>query len=338
MPLLTPTQIAEAKHTPIEAVIGLDYTLKEVGNRFQSEEHPALQASKRLNTWCWFSHQPEVLDGRRAGKDVLGGDTITWRMYEHHESFPEAVRALTGEIPMLPAIKREAVKPAPKTYKTWGEDGEKLVDFANTELWTSTEGLKCWAEHNMFADDIHSCELGWLPEFEYWDDEQRHTCPAGVIPYRDFDGNLVGIQVRLFTQETSQRYRPLRSGYRLVPYAPMNLGEDAVIVEGFKKSRILSRNGIPAIGLPSVTAFSACGLETLIREKRIKRLYLALDPGLHKQGGRPLHHREIGWVKTLASEIELRLVQLPLKPDDYLAECGAPSLQAVLRSTPIFRP
>ncbi len=146
-----------------------------------------------------------------------------------------------------------------------------------------------------------------------------NACPTSpysdsiTIPYYWGD-SLINLRHRLSSPNGQGKYRPEAAG---LPTAIFNAniikGEDwLVLVEGEFKAMVLQQNGLPAIAIPGATIFKEKWLKLFSAQQMI---YVTLDPGVEATA--------IKIAKMFnAAGLQVRLVTIPTKPDDFFTLHG----------------
>lgn len=196
--------------------------------------------------------------------------------------------------------------------ETWQEG------FKTGYLWgwhdAMTEQHRAWWHAQGIADDvIDGYVLGYCPNKTIKTDEGTYTLGAYTIPILDPETKtLVNIQYRLENPPTGiGKYRqetgiPARNFY--AGYAP---GQDCFIVEGAKKALVLFQmldRTITVIGIPGITPRS----ELIDEISKFRRKWFLPDPDVQDKAIRRFSERLTN----------LRLVRLPVKPDDAIVRYG----------------
>lgn len=193
-------------------------------------------------------------------------------------------------------------------YERLRADGEQLVKIYHSQV-SETD---YWYSQGLYPDTIDRYQLGY-----------SHLCPtypkspSYVIPTYAA-GRLVAIRHRLAYPNGSGKYRPEFAGLpafifnvdslRPEAWVDSRLPDgEALLVEGEVKAMYLDQLGYPVAGLPGVTVWNDKWLKFF---KYIRKLYIAFDPGAEG----PAVHRA-AWFE--AQGIEVRVVSLPHKPDDF---------------------
>lgn len=160
-------------------------------------------------------------------------------------------------------------------------------------------------------------------------DNEYITANAYTIPILDpHTGKLVNIQYRLENPPAGVgKYRQENDLQARNFYASGKLGEDVIIVEGAKKALVLYYKlgqVLNVVGLPGITPRA----ELIDELADFKRKYFIPDPGVcEKQIGR--------FAERLTN---LRLVTLPVKPDDAFVNYGMErdDLRAMFRTARVL--
>ena len=165
--------------------------------------------------------------------------------------------------------------------------------------------------HNQGISDaaIDRYLLGFCPRCP----TDRQGRPSYTIPIIN-RGRLENIKHRL-VDASSDKYRPHTTGLGLSLFNADTLDGKpprVIVVEGEKKTIVLDQNGFPAVGIAGKRSSRR---EWLPLFERIRRVYIALDPGAAESA-----HR----LARLFSD-RARVVHLPCKIDDMIVQYGATS-------------
>ena len=171
------------------------------------------------------------------------------------------------------------------------------------------EALEYWFGEGVIEQSIEKYLLGWCARCPT-DRQHRASYTIPIVNH----GRLENIRHRLAGTD-SDKYRPHMAGLGLQLFNADFLDDELreiIIVEGEKKSIILSQSGFPNVGITGKRAFRR---EWLQRFDNLATVYVALDPdasaSAHKLaalfGGRG------------------RVVEMPCKVDDAIVKYGASS-------------
>lgn len=166
-----------------------------------------------------------------------------------------------------------------------------------------------WYNQGLNDATIDRYKLGYCPACPTFKDSPSHTIP---ITYKN---KLYNIRHRLIYPNGSGKYRPEMAG---LPSALFNAdlliepGWFTVVAEGEVKSMVLNQAGFPTVGVPGASSFQEkwaalfekCGV-----------IFIAFDPGAEMGACRAgeMLQGVVG---------EVRICQLPVKPDDLLVKYG----------------
>jgi len=171
-----------------------------------------------------------------------------------------------------------------------------------------------WHEQGIHDPQIDEYKLGIC-----------YNCPTAprhvsyTIPVYDSTWTkLLNIRHRLADATTGDRYRPHMAGLpgKLLFNARWTQQhEEIVLVEGAKKSIVVSAQAMPAVGI-----FGAAGFDMrwLPHFSNVKRLYVALDPDV------PDKAMALGRDIASNSKMDVRVATFPTKPDDFFLVGGTP--------------
>lgn len=176
-----------------------------------------------------------------------------------------------------------------------------LLDDADREYWHA-QGIYDAAIDSYLLGVCYSCPC---------DTEHR---PSYTIPVINHD-KLVNIRHRLVDAANGDKYRPHMSGLGSTLFNADNLytGEpEVMIVEGEKKSIVLSQYGFSTVGIMGKASFPPAWAQ---RFKAFQTVYVALDPDA------------IDKAHDLAQLFQhrARVISLPVKADDFFVDGGKPA-------------
>ena len=167
-------------------------------------------------------------------------------------------------------------------------------------------------------ETIEQFKVGYCQECPTFTESDSIT-----IPYY-WQGKLINIRHRLNGETNSGKYRPEMAG---LPSAIFNAdrllcdGDDAedwvILVEGEFKTMVLEQYLFPTIGIPGATNFKEAWLKLFAK---IKRVFVMLDPGVEEAAKRIA-------VMLGRVGVDVRIVTLPCKPDDFLVMHGGSQMQ-----------
>lgn len=179
-----------------------------------------------------------------------------------------------------------------------------------------TDAIRYWHSQGITDESIEKYLLGFC-----------HSCPTArghasyTIPYFASDGKtLRTIQHRLKGVTGGDRYRPEMAGLGKALYRAEIVGDSSelVLMEGSKKVIVASQETFPAIGVQGAHGFD---LRWLSHFSNTRKLYIAFDPdamGLAYKLGQDI---------AKASSIDVRIVSLCAKPDDFFVLFGGSANQ-----------
>lgn len=174
------------------------------------------------------------------------------------------------------------------------------------------EDRQWWYQQGIYNDAIEEYGLGVCLTCP----TDKDHGPSYTIPVMDSKwGQLLNIQHRLIHGTNGNRYRPHRInlGVQLFNSRWVLDKKEIVLVEGAKKSIVVSQHGIPTCGFPGINTFQ---MQWLRHFRGVKRIYLAPDPDATDAMW------ELG--KKIAPQVDAIVAQLTLwkKPDDWFLEGG----------------
>lgn len=169
-----------------------------------------------------------------------------------------------------------------------------------------------WYTQGLTNATIDQFKLGYCPACPTYPQSPSHTIPIY------YHGRLINIRHRLANPPApNDKYRPETAG---LPAAIFNAdlldnpGWMTIVVEGEVKAMVINQTGLlPAIGIPGAATFKEKWVNLF---QKCQRVYIALDPGAEEQAQR------IGLMLNGAG-IDIRLCQMPAKPDDMMVLYGA---------------
>lgn len=176
----------------------------------------------------------------------------------------------------------------------------------NDRAWWHSQGIDDTSIQSYQLGVCYACPTDW---------EHR---PSYTIPiYNSTGEKLLNIRHRLTGQVDGDRYRPHMKGLpgKLLFNAHFSItGNEALLVEGEKKSIVLEQNGYPAMGVLGINGFNLDWLKHFVA----RTLTLCPDPDAvqawHKLG------------QQIAAEgLAVNLCILPMKPDDLFIAGGTPA-------------
>ena len=181
------------------------------------------------------------------------------------------------------------------------------------------EDIQWWFQQGIYKDAIKEYQLGICLGGCPTDKEHRasYTIPVLDSKWRQ----LLNIQHRLIGATNGDKYRPHRSGLgrqlfnsRHVFAKQPSLGIG--LVEGAKKSIVLTQHGFLAMGMPGISTFD---MRWLKHFRGVKRLWLAPDPDAYDQ------MKALGKQIQQAVDAKVTILTLFDKPDDFFVKGGTES-------------
>lgn len=279
----------------IEDIIGMTYELVRVGqNDWRAKDHPSLSVNPVKQVYCWHSHG-----------DDDSGTVVEWVMNRLKCTFREALEQLDDMISDGAAIQvktqpehRPAAAAEPVSHPV--TDAE-VTYYANM-LMESQSAIKWLSGRHISMNSARAYRLGYLEDY-------YGKGPATTIPVYD-NGALKTIRLRMWDNNATPRYRPIRSGLGAWMMNDRLIQADTkyvVIVEGEIKSIILNQFDIPAVGLMGNSLKS----EWMERFPKQKRIYVWLDPDINPH--------DKSWVNELAAlHGDVHVIRSVAKPDDAM--------------------
>lgn len=236
------------------------------------------------NWWCNHCHKKGFVTDAPNSLQFSPEQIEAWQRAEERRKQKEKEAKLS-------ALERLALGGADKRYH------HQMVDrtyFYNQGLLDAT---------------INFYHLGYCPACPTSPDSPSYTIP---IYYQE---KLYNIRHRLVTPNGKGKYRPEMAGLPAALFnADLLIRPEwmTVLVEGEVKSMVLCQAGFSTIGVPGASSFkekwaalfARCGI-----------VFVAFDPGAEAGAGRTAEMLQ-GVVE------EVRICQLPAKPDDMLVKYG----------------
>ena len=183
---------------------------------------------------------------------------------------------------------------------------DHLRYFHNMEVQTSA--IEYWDSQGMTLQTIDDYLLGYCPRCPT-DSNGRASYTIPVMAF----GKLWNIRHRLIGGDQHDKYRPHIAGLPAMLFNADNLasdGDSLLVVEGEKKSIIVSQTGFPNVGMMGKSGFKP---EWVGKFHRFSTVYVALDPDAEAQA-----------VQIAALfQGRGRIVSLPDKIDDLITRYGA---------------
>lgn len=257
--------------------------VKRAGVEWRGREHPSLAVDEAKQLYYWHSHNE-------------GGDVFAWVMHRESCAFSDALRRVADIAHMQPTALPRPAAVAPKPPPPLG----KIEQFERN-LHESAEAQAAWRREGFEIEDCLVWRFGYTPDL--WG-----MGAALVIP-NFYRGELQCVKYRIVGRK-DDKYRSEGSA-ALFNRDALDTDAPVVLVEGEKKAAYLTNHGLLAVGLPGVGTFKDEWLPAF----EGKRVTLALDDNVN-----PFvldYPRAIARVSA-----ELRVMYLPVKPDDFLATYG----------------
>jgi hypothetical protein len=174
----------------------------------------------------------------------------------------------------------------------------KMLDASDRQYWHS-QGITDAAIDKYLLGICYNCPT---------DREHR---PSYTIPVIN-GGKLVNIRHRIIGASNGNKYRPHRAGLGTTLMNADLVYSDTprlMIVEGAKKSIVVTERGFPAVGTMGKCGFKPNWAQ---RFERFKEVIVALDPDAQEQAEK--------LARLFGSRG--RVLTLPLKPDDFFTRGG----------------
>jgi hypothetical protein len=222
---------------------------------------------------------------------------------------PEEKRHRMAEARLL-ALEREARETKKRLTKL--EQMAQCTDYLQYHDLLDKSDRQWWHSQGIMDEQIEEYKLGVC--FSCPTDMEHR--PSHTIPIWDSHwSQLLNIRHRIIGAENGNKYRPHMAGLGVQLFNSRHVlkHKEVGLVEGEKKSIILSAHGFPCCGIPGINTFDERWLKHF---GGVKRLWLAPDPGAEQQ------MEELGQRIVKLTQIEVSLLTLWEKPDDLILEMG----------------
>ncbi len=206
----------------------------------------------------------------------------------------------------LRALERHRI--AQERRLTALERMHKCQDHLDYHRMLDTDDRRYWNSQGINDESMDTYQLGIC----YACPTDKLHRPSYTIPVIN-RGQLCNIRHRIIGAEGGDKYRPHIAGLGNTLFNAGNLYNPKLntmtIVEGEKKSIVLSQHGIPNVGAFGARAFAPHWAQ---RFERFQQVHVMFDPGAEDQA------------RQVAGYFDGRgyVVRLPSKPDDFLVEGG----------------
>jgi hypothetical protein len=214
------------------------------------------------------------------------------------------------------AVQQEQMARRLTVLERLNKERPDLAYFQN--LTTDYEAVEYWRRQGMTDELIVEYQLGVCPICPT-DKEGRRSY---TIPVLDATGEVLkNVRHRIANAPNGDKYRPQAAGLgnQLFNSRWVIQGGDVALVEGEKKSIIVTDRFIPSAGVFGCKGFDMAWLSNF---DAVRRLFIAFDPDALKSAWM------LGYdIKAAKPMIEVRIVTLPVKPDDFFVDYGGTSRQ-----------
>lgn len=248
------------------------------------------------------------------------------------------LKGFVGNGKLTPEQKEEAQRLAKERAEQERQERlsaiEKIAHYVGKVEWYHgqvNQALDYWYSQGLNDDTIHRFLLGYSHLCPTYPPSPSYTIPSFI------GQQLVTIRHRLAAPNGCGKYRPEFAG---LPAQPFNVNAlkpcpyeisfslmepgEALLVEGEVKTMYLDQAGFPAFGVPGFNTWRDGWVKYL---KYLTCLYIILDPDADNQLANKLHpltkpkehiaKNMAQRIKNLKPALEVRLVTLPVKPDDF---------------------
>lgn len=280
---------------PLESLIEKTQPLVGQGRYLKGAEHDSLVVDVQEQQWYWNSQFEQ-------------GDQISWVQYlEPSFNFTQCLDYLE-KIINDPNFKPSGnIKREPKEIVVRPPDADLVVEYHNNLL-ESEFAQREWNKRGITEWHWNRWLLGFKP---------NHWGYGNALSIPFIDGEHVRtIRHRILKPSGKNRYLPETEGAgswlfnsEILDQIPSYI----VMVEGEIKCMVLSSFGEPCVGLTGISILSPRYLPAL---KKIKTVYVLPDPLLNSK--KQVSPYDIPWIKTMYKEVDLRIMSLPEKVDDWL--------------------
>ena len=275
----------------------------------QEDLGPPSQATARYCRWLCPFHadtKPSLTVWRDPQRGWYcfgcgrGGSVFEWFELFYGLDFKTTLAYLDRELPTRPLVQPSqvaATKPSEERKlggTAWRRWAEQLLDDDEALQFLERKGVRPGTAAAFAVGVNRAYPLG----------------AAITIPWFDREGCLTNLQYRLIYSSNGKRYRWSKGGGSawLFNWAALE-SRDVLIVEGAIKAMVLTQAGTPAIAIPNKTGAISKALQQRLSEVLAgHRVYVALDPDA------TLEAEQLA--RGIQGAQEVRLMELPLKPDD----------------------
>lgn len=194
-----------------------------------------------------------------------------------------------------------------------------------------SEHIKMWLGQGVSEQSQEKYKLGFVRDRKYSFSGNLYTSAALTIPMWGYKLKVDNIQFRLMTpQDGAGKYRALSDlTLPLFNTEPeIEIGGEILVVEGSKKAIVVKQELLKAgISLSVIAIPSKAPALALIRElgQSASMVYIALDPDAYMATRDKMGRRIAPSVSKILQHLvglpaKIRLVTLPVKPDDLFVE------------------
>lgn len=260
----------------------------------KGQEHDSLVVDVEEQRWYWNSASES-------------GDQISWVQYLNPElSFSGALDYLENVL-KNPDFKAAEVVHVKKERVVTPPNPDLVVEYHNNLL-ESEFAQREWKKRGVTEWHWNKWLLGFKP---------NHWGYGNALSIPFIEGEDVRtIRHRILKPVGKFRYLPETEGagswlfngdllHESMPYV--------IVVEGEIKCMVLSSFGEPCVG---VTGINILPPQYLTALSKVRVVYVLPDPSLNSR--KIVSPYDIPWVKSLYKEVELRILVLPEKVDDWL--------------------
>lgn len=174
------------------------------------------------------------------------------------------------------------------------------------------EAIEYWSSEGIYPHSIDRFKLGYCYACPTYTQSPSYT-----IPVYSYDNQLVNVRHRLVHPEAG-KYRPQMPGLGQSIYNANTLKdphERIIIVEGEKKSIVLSQHGFTSVGLMGKSfKWKTPWFEWF---RKAGKIVIALDPDATESA------LTLGALFRKQHFKDVSVARFPVKPDDAIVQCGA---------------
>lgn len=189
------------------------------------------------------------------------------------------------------------------------------------------QAVEYWHSEGFLDSTIATYQLGYCPK-KLINFEQKIYSPTYTIP--DFRNDiLITLRHRIAIPEIAQEFGSYRSEFPGIPPQLFNVDrmifnddfgfessqpEQMILVEGEKKSMLLNQWGFNVVGLPGLNTWNSDWLKFF---KQASEIFICFDPDVDESLAANQSRNKVAADFVEDGKI-VRIVSLPVKPDDYL--------------------